>query len=105
MRHQPDMQARYMYTHLLRILWVMWITSPILTPDALFALMHLCISYASSLILYLLIIQMTFFSLSTTREKVWLKKDISSYRKFYLFCFFLLLNLTYLIVATVNMFA
>jgi hypothetical protein len=82
----------YIYIHLLRIVWLMWLTSRILTPDALFALLNLCISYASYSILYLLIIQMTFFSLSITRGKVWLKKDISSYRKSYLFCF-LLLNL------------
>ena len=58
----------YAHTYLLRMVRLMWLTSQILTPDALFSLLHLYISYASYLIPYLLIIPMTFNSLSITRE-------------------------------------
>jgi hypothetical protein len=82
--HQPDISARhthtYIHTFIENHIRLIWLTSSILTPDALFAHLSWCISYASCSALHLLIIQMIFFfPLSIIKKKnVWKSKDVSS---------------------------
>ncbi len=59
--HQPDIPHTYIHTFIENHIRLMWLTSSILTPDALFAHLSWCISYASYSTLHLLIIQMIFF--------------------------------------------